>query len=77
MSNGSERFIELIRERPLGSLVVLSAAGLNANHIPFELDAAPAPLGNPARPRRQGKSRMARFFVWTVEALVIFQGPQT
>ena len=70
-----ERLHELIRERPLGSLVVLSAAGLNANHIPFELDAAPAPLGT-LRGHVAKANPVWRDFSRDVEALVIFLGPQ-
>jgi transcriptional regulator len=70
-----ERLHELIRERPLGSLVVLSSAGLNANHIPFELDAAPAPLGT-LRGHVAKANPVWRDFSPDVEALVIFQGPQ-
>ena len=36
---------ELIRRYPLGMLVTHGAAGLDANHIPFELDAASGSLG--------------------------------
>jgi transcriptional regulator len=70
-----ERLQELIRARPLGSLVVLSTAGLNANHIPFELDAAPAPLGT-LRGHVAKANPVWRDFSLDVEALVIFQGPQ-
>jgi transcriptional regulator len=50
---------QLIRERPLGTWVTLSGAGLNADHLPFEVDTEPAPFGtlrghvargNPAAP---------------------------
>jgi len=36
---------QLIRARPLGTLVTLNADGVNANHIPFEIDPEPLPLG--------------------------------
>jgi len=36
---------ELVRRHPLGMLVTHGAAGLDANHIPFELDAASGSLG--------------------------------
>lgn len=36
---------ELIRARPLATLVTLSSNGLNANHIPLHLSEAPAPFG--------------------------------
>ncbi len=36
---------DLIRRHPLGMLVTLGAAGLDANHLPFELDAASGSLG--------------------------------
>lgn len=35
----------LIREHPLGVLVTHTAAGLDANHLPFELDADRGPFG--------------------------------
>ena len=67
---------ELVRRHPLGLLVTLADAGLQANSIPFFLDADPAggpgilrahvaranPLWHEARPE--------------VEALVVFQGAQ-
>ncbi len=36
---------DLICAYPFGMLVTLDADGLNANHIPFELDPHPAPFG--------------------------------
>ena len=36
---------DLIRRHPLGTLVVAGAAGMEATHIPFEIDAQPAPFG--------------------------------
>ncbi|MEO8838637.1 MAG: FMN-binding negative transcriptional regulator, partial [Herbaspirillum sp.] len=36
---------QLIRDHGFGALVTLEADGLNANHIPFEIDPEPAPLG--------------------------------
>jgi len=36
---------QLIREHSLAVLVTFGSAGLNANHIPFELDPEPAPFG--------------------------------
>ncbi|MCC2959726.1 FMN-binding negative transcriptional regulator [Massilia sp. IC2-278] len=36
---------DLIRRHPLGMLVTHGAAGLDANHLPFELDAASGSLG--------------------------------
>jgi len=35
----------IIREHPLGALVTAGAAGLDANHIPFEFDPAAGSLG--------------------------------
>ena len=64
-----------IRAHPLGALVVMTANGLDANHIPLEIDPDPAPFGtlrghiaraNPLwREPRDG------------DALAIFQGPST
>lgn len=66
----------LIRERPLGTLVTLAGAGLNANHIPFEIDIEPAPFGT-LRGHVARANPVWRDFSSAVEALVIFQGAQT
>ena len=69
-----ETLRELIRAHPLGALVTLTPGGLDANHVPFELDPDPAPFGTlrghvaRANPVWREPSR-------DVEALVIFQGP--
>lgn len=36
---------ELIRNRPLATLVTLGATGIAANHIPLLLEPAPEPFG--------------------------------
>lgn len=67
----------LAHEHPLGTLVTHGPAGLDANHIPFELAAGPddGPLGTL-------RAHVARAnAVWKEDAreadvLVIFQGPQ-
>ena len=66
---------ELVRQYPLGSLVTLGAKGLNANHIPFELDAAPAPYGT-LRGHVARANPVWRDYDPAFEALVIFHGPQ-
>jgi transcriptional regulator len=66
---------ELMRMHPLAALVVLTSNGLNANHIPFEIDPAPAPFGTlrghiaRANPLWLDHSR-------EVEGVAIFQGPE-
>jgi transcriptional regulator len=66
---------ELIRKHPFGTLVTLNDDGLQANHIPFELESAPEPHGTlyahvaRANPVWRDLSR-------NNEALAIFQGPQ-
>ena len=66
----------LIGAHPLGALVAMTGAGLDANHIPFEVDPEPSPFGTlrghvaRANPVWRGISAGA-------EALVIFQGPDT
>jgi transcriptional regulator len=64
---------ELIRRHPLGALVAATTEGLEASHVPFEIDAAAAPLGilrchlaraNPLWRRLNGDS----------DVLVMFQG---
>ena len=36
---------DLIRAHPLASLVTLTATGIDANHLPLEIDPAPPPFG--------------------------------
>lgn len=68
----------LIADHPLGALVTLGAAGLDANHLPFELDPTPTP----AAPCGTLRAHVARANpLWHDHALdrdvlVIFQGPQ-
>src|SRR5262245_16874812 len=67
---------QLIRAHPLGALVVVTPAGLSANHMPFEVDAEPAPLGT-LRCHVARANPLWREAAADVEALAIFQGPDT
>jgi transcriptional regulator len=66
----------LIRQYPFGALITLNDDGLQANHIPFEIESAPEPFGTlyahvaRANPVWRDLSR-------NHDALVIFQGPQS
>lgn len=65
---------QLIRSRPLATLVTLSSSGLNANHIPLHLSEQPAPFG-----ALSGHVARANP-IWNdiannVEVLAIFHGP--
>ena len=66
----------LAREHPLATLVTLGAGGLNANHIPLEVDPEPAPLGI-LRGHVARANPVWRDLAADVEALAIFQGPST
>lgn len=66
---------DLIRSHPLGALVTFGAEGLNANHVPFEIDPDPAPFGT-LRAHVARANPVWREFSKEVEPLVIFQGPQ-
>ena len=66
---------QLIHEHPLAALVTLNAKELNANHIPFELDAEPAPFGT-LRGHVARANPVWREYSRDIEALVIFQGAQ-
>ena len=66
----------LIGAHPLGALVAMTGAGLDANHIPFEVDPEPAPFGT-LRGHIARANPLWRDFARDVEALVIFQGPGT
>ncbi len=65
---------ELIRARPLATLVTLSSSGLNANHIPLHLLESPAPFGT-----LQGHVARANPILSDlekdIEALAVFHGP--
>ena len=65
----------LIREHPLGTLVVLGREGLIANHLPFELDPEPAPFGT-LRAHVSRANGVWRELPSAAEALVVFQGAQ-
>jgi transcriptional regulator len=66
---------QLVREHPFGTLVTMTPDGLNANHLPFEIDCTSAPFGilhaHVAR-----ANPVWRNFDQDLDALVIFQGPQ-
>jgi len=67
---------DMIRTHPFGTLVTLNKDGLEANHIPFEIDNSPEPFGI-----LRGHVARANS-VWNDQyrdgqALAIFQGPQT
>jgi transcriptional regulator len=65
---------ELICAHPLGALVTLTPSGLDANHMPFEIDPDPAPFGT-LRAHIARANPLWRDFSRNVEALAIFQGP--
>jgi transcriptional regulator len=68
---------ELIAAHPLGTLVTLGSAGLDANHIPFEMAVTPAdgPFGT-LRAHVARANPVWKDFSRDLDALVIFQGPQ-
>jgi transcriptional regulator len=66
----------LVRAYPLGALVTVTAAGLDANHIPFEVDPEPAPLGT-LRGHVARANPVWRETTPGAQALVIFRGPDT
>jgi len=67
---------ELIRAHPLGLLVTLTDAGLQANPVPFILDADPAGGPGILRAHVARANPLWRETRSDVEALVVFQGPQ-
>ena len=62
-----------IGAHPLGALVAMTPVGLEANHIPFEVDPEPAPFGT-LRGHIARANSLWREASRDVEALVIFQG---
>jgi transcriptional regulator len=71
----TETLHELMRQHPLGTLITLESGGLNAEHVPFEIDEEPAPLGT-LRAHLPRANPVWRNASAEVDALVIFQGPQ-
>ena len=67
---------DLMRSHPLAALVTVTPNGLEANHIPFEIDPGPAPLGT-LRGHIARANSLWRDFSRDVHALAIFQGPNT
>jgi transcriptional regulator len=67
---------QLIVAHPLGALVVVTAGGLDANHVPFEVDPEPAPFGT-LRAHIARANPLWRDTPRDADALVIFQGPST
>jgi transcriptional regulator len=69
-----EELHALIRAHPLGTLITLGSAGLEANHIPFEVSAEPAPFGT-LRGHVARANPVWQDFSADTGALVVFQGP--
>lgn len=63
----------LMRTHSLGTLVTLGSEGLNANHIPFEIDPEPAPFGT-LRAHVARNNPVWRDWPADIDALVVFQG---
>ncbi len=63
---------QLIREHSLAVLVTLGSEGLNANHIPFEIEPTPAPFGT-LRGHVARDNPVWRDFSKDVQALLVFQ----
>lgn len=65
---------QLIRARPLSTLVTLSSTGLNANHIPLHLAQDPSPFGT-LRGHVARANPIRNDIANDIEALAIFHGP--
>ena len=65
----------LIEIHPLGTLVAQTPKGLDANHLPFLHDPAPAPFGT-LRAHVARANPVWQEFSKEAEVLAIFQGPQ-
>lgn len=69
---------QLITHHPLGTLITMTADGLNANHIPLMVDASHNPAGGAFGTLRGHVARsntVWQTFKPEVNALVVFQGP--
>jgi transcriptional regulator len=65
----------LVKAHPLGLLVTLGSAGLEANPVPFVLDASASALGT-LKAHLSRANAQWRTFDPVQEALVVFQGPE-
>jgi transcriptional regulator len=65
----------LIRTGPFGTLVTMTATGLEANHLPLLVATEPSPFGTLRGHLARANAQWSSFDP-AVEALVIFQGPQ-
>ena len=64
----------LMRERPLSTLITLTARGLEANHIPLLIDAEPGSLGTLRGHVARGNPLWRDFNVG-IDVLAVFTGP--
>jgi transcriptional regulator len=67
---------ELIRARPLATLVTLTSSGLNANHIPLHLSESPTPFGT-LRGHVARANPLLDDLLKDIEVLAVFHGPDT
>ena len=67
---------DLIRRHPLAVVVTLTAGGLDANHIPLEIDPEPAPYGT-LRGHVARANPVWRDFSPEMQALAVFRGADT
>ncbi len=67
---------ELMRARPLATLVTLSSGKLNANHIPLHLIDQPAPFGT-LRGHVARANPLWSDYAKDIEVLAIFHGPDS
>ncbi|TMQ07106.1 MAG: FMN-binding negative transcriptional regulator [Deltaproteobacteria bacterium] len=65
---------QLVRDHPLAVLVTHTSAGLEANHVPMEIDPEPAPFGT-LRGHVSRANAMWQTASGALDALAIFQGP--
>lgn len=65
---------ELMRARPLATLITLSSGGLNANHIPLQLANDVLPFGT-LRGHVARANSLWQDYAKDVEVLAVFQGP--
>ena len=67
---------QFVRAHPFGVLVTMTRGGLEGNHIPFLIDAEPAPYGT-LRGHVARANPIWQEVQLSTDALVIFQGPDS
>ena len=69
-----DKMHDVITNHPLGAVIIHTASGLDANHIPFHLDPASGALGT-LRAHFSREHPLGQAAARESDCLIVFQGP--